>query len=1328
MADTAKKVLNPQQKKAVEHPQGPLLIIAGAGTGKTTVVTERVKLLIASKKAKPSEILALTFTNKAAREMEERIDIALPYGYTDMWISTFHSFCDRILRQEAIQIGLDPGYKLMTQSETIQFLTKNLFKFDLKYFRPLGNPTKFVDGMIQHFSRLKDEDATPEDYLKFARQQKKTAKSAEEKEMAAKTMELAKAYRVYEELKVKQGLMDFGDLISNTLKLFRTRKTVLRQYQKQFKYILVDEFQDTNYAQYALLKVLSPPSKKPELTVVGDDSQCLPADTKISTSEGEKRISRIRPGEQVLTAVGKGHTSLSHVKRVFKRKTKVRFLTFILKDGKKVTVTDNHKMFCYTPTRMKDKNHHFVYIMHQRNLGWRVGITNDLATRLRIERHADKIIGIGSYRSNEEARFYEAYYSAKFGLPTVPFTPRQRQAINGPWLERLFSEINTQKASEKLAEELHLELDSPHFVIDGVYRGVTDRVKVHLQMCYRNYRSKTHKDGFVGNPQVAHKVWVETSSKRAIKKLKEAGISLSSTKKGKCFRFSTIELRKAGQMAEKLVTITDGVLDKKFAVGTANYQHKFARIVPASHILIGNYLPVLKGKSVVYKKVVDRKEEGKLLTVYDLEVDRTHNFVANGVVVHNSIYKFRGAAVSNILQFMEEYKRATQVVLANNYRSTQTILDQAYQLIKNNDPDTLEVKLGISKDLRAVRKVKEMPIEFIYRQRVEDEAEVVAKKILALKKESPDYDWKDFAILVRANNHADAFTRALSRHGIPYQFLGPGQLFRQAEVKDLIAYLKVLYNFEDNVALYRVLSMDHFDISARDLAAINNYGRWNNLSLFEACEIVDKIFVSSKTKEKIKKFVEMVHRHLKLLPKETAGQIIYYFLEDGGLLQKLTEYKSPLEEKQAQNISKFFDRLKTYEVDHEDASVQAVVDWIMLSMELGESPLASDIDWTEEDRVNLLTVHSAKGLEFPIVFLVNLVAARFPTRERKEQIPIPEALIKEILPAGDYHEQEERRLFYVGMTRAMDRLFFTAANYYGEGKREKKLSPFAYEALGKEMVDDKKYSAIRRMDDQLSIFDLSPSEKPTVTPPTITPITYLSYSQIDIFNTCPLQYRYRYIQRIPVPPSAALSFGDSVHKALRDFGQTVKRGEKPTEKDLFDFLDQRWSSQGYVGKAHEQRMKKEGRRMLKDFYSKFDGKKIPLTVEQPFVIKLTPALKVGGKIDQVNKAPEGLEIIDYKTGRVLDQKDVDKSLQMTVYALAAIDKGIYAVKPEKVTLTFYFLDTGEKKSTKRTREQLEKAKEELIKKADSIKKSDFSPKPGPWCDFCEYRLICEAWQ
>src|SRR3989344_3739636 len=230
--------LNKEQLEAVQHGEGPLLIIAGAGTGKTTVITERIKRLITQELAKPSQILALTFTQKAAREMEERVDILMPYGYTQMWISTFHSFCERILRQEAIHIGLNPGFKLISDTDATLLLRKNLFKLDLDYFRPLGNPTKFIAGMLNHFSRLQDEDVSPEQYLRYAQKfkvQNSKFKTEEEKLEGKKIIELASSYKKYQELKTKEGLMDYGDLISNTLLLFRTRKNILNVYQDQFK-------------------------------------------------------------------------------------------------------------------------------------------------------------------------------------------------------------------------------------------------------------------------------------------------------------------------------------------------------------------------------------------------------------------------------------------------------------------------------------------------------------------------------------------------------------------------------------------------------------------------------------------------------------------------------------------------------------------------------------------------------------------------------------------------------------------------------------------------------------------------------------------------------------------------------------------------------------------------------------------------------------------------------------------------------------------------------------------------------------------------------------
>ncbi len=957
--------LNKEQVKAIKFGGGPLLIIAGAGTGKTTVITERIKHLILSKKVKPSEILALTFTEKAAREMEERVDVALPYGYTNMWIMTFHSFCDRILRDSALNIGLDPKYKLMSEAETTQFIRNNLFKFDLDYFRPLGNPTKFIGGVLQHFSRLQDEDVSPRDYLSYAKKLRRV-----EKLEIKKTKELANAYRTYEELKTKEGVMDFGDLIVKTLKLFRDRQNVLKEYQKRFKHLLIDEFQDTNYAQYELIKLLAGPKNNANITVVGDDSQ--------------------------------------------------------------------------------------------------------------------------------------------------------------------------------------------------------------------------------------------------------------------------------------------------------------------------------------------------------------------------SIYKFRGAAVSNILSFRKDYKKVKTITLIKNYRSTQIILDSAYRLIKFNDPDTLEAQLGISKELISVKKEKGEKIKFIHADRVENEADEIVKEIEKLtpgeSKPTPGvYQFKDIAILVRANNHSEPIIRALYRHGIPHQFLGPERLFRQSEVVDLISYLKVLYNFEDSVSLYRVLSMEYFDISGRELAEIGNYARKNNLSLFEAAEKMGG--------EKVKEIIALINKHLGLLRKETAGQLLYYFLSETGLLVKMLSPESVEAEKKAKNIAKFFDKLKSYEADHEDATVPAVVGWLELSMELGESPLAADSDWTDINAVNILTVHSAKGLEFPVVFLVNLVSQRFPTTERKEQIPIPEKLIKEVLPKGDYHEEEERRLFYVGATRAKEKLYLTAADYYGEGKRGKKLSPFIFEALGEKSLSSELSKDNTK---QLSILEYKPAvsirEKKVPLH-----IDYLSYSQIEAFNTCPLHYKLRYIYKVPTPQTASQSFGTTMHAVLKDFYTKIKeephfakasRGD--LEKLILSLLDDNWISEGYLDKSQRVKFLEKGKDYLRGFLKEeFNPKVKIVSLEMPFTVPLGNNLKIGGKIDRVDILPGGgIEIIDYKTGATIpSQKDVDNNLQLSFYALAAtkIPTEPLGKLPEKVKLSLYFLDSQEKITTTRTKEQLDRAIEEIFKSRNEIEKSEFKCSNHMFCQSkCEYSLFCKS--
>ncbi|HBB76534.1 MAG: hypothetical protein A2186_00705 [Candidatus Levybacteria bacterium RIFOXYA1_FULL_41_10] len=962
------KNLNTQQLKAINHGKGPLLIIAGAGTGKTTVVTERISRLIVEKNLSLSSVLALTFTDKAAYEMQERIDILLPYGYTNLWIHTFHSFCDRILRDDAHIIGIDPGYKLISEPESVLLLRRSIFDLGLKYFMPLGNPTKFLDALLKHFSRLKDEDVTPDEYMVWAKnlpagRQDKNNKDEDRRVETEQYQELANAYKKYEDLKVKESAMDFSDLISNTLLMLRKRPQILKKYQTQFKFILVDEFQDTNYAQNELAILLAGDDKN--ITVVADDDQ--------------------------------------------------------------------------------------------------------------------------------------------------------------------------------------------------------------------------------------------------------------------------------------------------------------------------------------------------------------------------SIYRFRGAAVSNVLQFKKNFPKAEVVTLTQNYRSTQEILDASYRLIQNNNPNRLEIVEKIDKKLKSQVKKHGEAIGFIHERRSEDEADKIARTIEDLAKL---YEYKDIAILVRANNHASPVSTALQRRRIPYRFLGPGHLFQQEEIKDLISYLMFLTNLSDTVSLFRVLSMDIFDISQIELNYLLNFAKKNNFTLFEALSDDRLAFLKEDTRNKLESFRNMAERHLNKSRKEQAGQILYYFLVDSGLFSTLQKTDSIKEERRVQNIAKFFDRIKSFEAERVDSNIFILAEWLALMLQMGDSPTAADTDASESNAVNILTVHSSKGLEYKVVFLVNLVSDRFPSRERSEKIPLPPSIIKEKIPKDtDFHIEEERRLFYVGMTRARERLFFTAADYYGGGKRAKKLSQFIFEAL----PDAEKLENLRSKAEQLTLSETvsaynMPEDKDEAKEPF--KVSYVTFSNLQMFDICPLHYKAKVIFNIPTPTASVQSFGISLHSTLYKFYKEIVQGDDPKLSRLQELYKEEWISEGYDSRKHEEERFLQGKNMLNEFYKDAkDFKSKPLGLELPFSFILKNGVKVFGKMDRIDKLGDGIEIIDYKTGGDNPKAKTSHELQLAMYALAAtkVKDDILNRDPKDIKLTLHFLDGNIKKSMNFTKEDLKKLEDALIEKVAEIEQSDFKCSGNTLCQKCEYKMLCSTY-
>jgi DNA helicase-2/ATP-dependent DNA helicase PcrA len=286
--------LDGAQRRAVTHGTGALLIVAGAGTGKTRVITRRIAWLIATRRARPSEILALTFTDRAADEMQARVDELVPYGYADTAIHTFHAFGDRLVREFAFELGLPSDPRVLSRAETVVFLREHLFELGLDRYLPLGDPTRFLDALAGLFSRAKDEDVDADVYLAHARELVASARSAlaadggdprvrddrasaigqrASLEEAESQLELAGAYARYQQLLSAAGYLDFGDQVHLALRLLREHPAALQALRRRFRYILVDEFQDTNRTQLELLALLAGPGGN--LTVVGDDDQAI---------------------------------------------------------------------------------------------------------------------------------------------------------------------------------------------------------------------------------------------------------------------------------------------------------------------------------------------------------------------------------------------------------------------------------------------------------------------------------------------------------------------------------------------------------------------------------------------------------------------------------------------------------------------------------------------------------------------------------------------------------------------------------------------------------------------------------------------------------------------------------------------------------------------------------------------------------------------------------------------------------------------------------------------------------------------------------------------
>ena len=809
--------LNAPQRDAVTHGEGPLLILAGAGSGKTRVLTHRIAWLVQTGRARAGELLAITFTNKAAQEMRERVELLLGHSTRGMWVMTFHAACARLLRAEAPRLGYTRQYTIYDAADSRRLVKRCIDELGV-------DPKRFTPASMQHQisdakNKLRDAEAYRQQVGSFFEQT------------------VADVYELYERELHRMNAMDFDDLLVRTVNVLELFPEVRARYAAAFRHVLVDEYQDTNHAQYRLLQLLA--GEHRNLAVVGDDDQCLVEGTPITMADGTtKPIEDVRVGDLVLSCYGSGDMRPARVTDAFssQRADGIRIRT---RGGREIVSTPEHTHFA----------------------GFRLGLRGDLTVTL-------------------------------CGDECAP-APGHTVTIAGR-AEESFTDFGAAVRFAALA------------------RGAGDGRSVGLV-------------ARLGAPVAGMK--------------------------------NSLPFMTAASVRPGMAMFTEDA-----------------------------------GYDIV--ESVERVELDR--PVYDLNVEGTHNFVAAGLVTHNSVYSFRGADITNILNFQDDYPDAEVVRLEQNYRSTQTILSVANAVITHNRGrmgKSLWTDLGEGDPV----KVRELEDEHA-------EARFVVGEIERLVDEGVSR--AELAIFYRTNAQSRVLEDTLVRREIGYQIIGGTKFYERAEIKDAIAYLTVLQNPQDVISFTRVANSPKRGIGQTSLSRVLAHAETMGISVWDAA--ADPAAVPGLGTAAVRAFdrfmATMAFLRERLEQQVPIGDLLDAILHETGYLDALEAERTIEAQGRTENLQELVEVAREFDAGAEDDT---------LDLFLQQVALVADADSRRDDEglVTLMTLHNAKGLEYPIVFMIGCEEGVFPHSRSLDEGTL----------------EEERRLCYVGITRAMRDLYLTYA-------------------------------------------------------------------------------------------------------------------------------------------------------------------------------------------------------------------------------------------------------------------------------------------------------------
>lgn len=686
-----------------------------------------------------------------------------------------------------------------------------------------------------------------------------------------------------------------------------------------------------------------------------------------------------------------------------------------------------------------------------------------------------------------------------------------------------------------------------------------------------------------------------------------------------------------------------------------------------------------------------------------------------------AIYRFRGASSAAFALFQRAFPGTNIVTLDKNRRSTTPILRCGYTVISKN-PEVLAgpvrgqnlrrsplISFREEEAVRQGKKLPEVPVDAVVLGGKDIECSDLAETILSKRRETR-CKWSDFAVLYRQHLHRDELVREFIDRKIPYSIENM-DVMDTPQARDLLACIGALVSEADDASLFRVAALPQFEIDPEKLRA-----------------------------------------GIKSLPKEREHGLLAAALAklDGGsaVLDSLLLVRDEIARKSAKSRTAVDSIIRVFKFDPSSPPLAAILafvqQWeekpIVKTRELAElleyldlfRQAGGTINLAAEasDAVRLMTVHVAKGLEYKHVFIIRASSPSFPAGFKETLVEFPEELRDpDSLAQKDdkaLHGEEERRLFYVAMTRARDSLTL----YASRSKSKKDPTPAGYfrDLFGDPTLN--KY--LRRRPARALQAEIFAQGSVALTgtthwiglPPASDLRGKLSASAVQTYENCPLQFKLDREWRIPGEVPAAMQYGGSMHRVLRAFYDSVRMVRELTEEALIELFRTDLGEAGIQDPYQHQLYERQGVNQLEEFLAAYRRNPVPqvLQTEEFFEVKIGETTVVG-RIDRIDKLPSGeVVVIDYKTGKPQSQDDADESLQLSIYALAARQKWGYKADH----LAFYNLDENNSIITRRSEADLQAAEARVEEVAAKIAKGEFDPKPSFNCRYCAYRSLCPA--